>query len=329
MISRSHVFRVAGKLALAATVLVGAATFLFVLLHLAPGDPLTYKYQTGGASFSASDYARLRHIYGIDRPLLEQYVNYLRDLSVGKLGNSFTFDTPVFHVIFGRLPATLVLMVSAMIIGGTVGTFLGVISARRPNALLDNVVRVLCLSGYSIPQFWLAIVMLRLFAVQLHWFPSVGMSDPRIKTGTFAYVESVAWHACLPVAALSLFYIAVFARYTRTSMLGQAAENYVLTARAKGLTPAETYRRHVIRNGLLPVLTLVGLSVRYLFGGAVLIETVFSWPGVGLMVFNAILARDYPLIQGVFLFSVATVIVMSLFIDAAYGYMDPRVRQAA
>jgi peptide/nickel transport system permease protein len=316
------------KIALAGVTLLIVVTFLFVLLRAAPGDPLTYKYHVGGASLSAADYARLRHQAGLDRPVWEQYADYLGDVGRLNLGESFTYTEPVLSLIFSRIPATLILMLSAMITGALIGTTLGIASARRPNRFFDNATRTIFLSGYSIPQFWLAILVIRIFAVELGWFPSTGMVDPRIPSGSFAYVRSVAWHAVLPVAALSLFYVALYARYTRASMLNQTTENYVLTARAKGLTPAEAYHRHVVRNGLLPVLTLVGMSFRYLFGGAVLIETVFSWPGIGLMLFNGILERDYPVIQGVFLFAVLSVLVINLLIDAAYGFLDPRVRLA-
>ena len=321
-----RILRIGSRIGFGVLTFIFVVTLLFVLLRLAPGDPITYKYRTGGATLSAEQYEQLRHDAGLDRPVLQQYVTYFGELVTGDFGDSFTFSEPVISLIGSRIGATLLLMLPSIVIGGLLGTGIGALCARRPGGFFDNFTRVASLAGYSIPQFWLGIVLLQVFSLRLGWLPSTGMVDPTVESGTVEYLGSLLEHAVLPVLALSLFYVALFARYTRVSMLEQSYQNYVLTARAKGLTPKQTFRRHVIRNGLLPVVTLSGLAFRYLFGGAVLVETVFSWPGIGLMLFNAVLARDFPLILGVFVIAVVSVIIVNLIVDVVYGLVDPRVR---
>ena len=310
------------------TVLV-VITFMFVLIRLAPGDPVAYRYRVGGAAFTAEYYAELRHRIGLDESIVVQYFKYIGDLFQGDIGESFTYQQPVIEMILARLPATLVLMIPAMILGAILGTLLGEASARNPDSNADTLNRTTVLTLYSIPQFWLSIMLVQLLSLRLGLFPTGGMVDPKYPPGTLDYVLSIAWHAVLPVTALTMFYIALFARYSRASLVKESSENYVLTARAKGLNSRTTFRRHVRRNGLLPVVTLIGLSFRYLFGGAVLIEAVFSWPGIGFMTYNAILARDFPVIMGVFIFSIVSVVVVNLVVDLAYGLVDPRVTASA
>jgi peptide/nickel transport system permease protein len=217
-------------------------------------------------------------------------------------------------------------MLISIFIGIFAGTFLGVISARKPNSAWDHAVRVVSLVGYSTPEFWLAILLILVFSLYLGFFPLGGMIDPRLSPGSWSYYLSLAWHAILPILALSLFYVAIFARYSRTSILAQSMENYVLTARAKGLDERAAFNKHVLRNSLLPVVTMIGVSFTYILGGAVLIETVFSWPGIGWLMYDAVMARDYPLVQGIFLFATVSVIVVNLLVDVVYGFLDPRVR---
>lgn len=326
VVFRRRILRIASRIGLAFLTFIFVVTLLFLLLRLAPGDPITYKYRTGGATLSAEQYAQLRHEAGLDQPVFRQYISYFGELATGDFGDSFTFSEPVISLIRSRIGSTLLLMLPSMVIGSLFGTWVGALCARRPGGPLDNFVRVASLTGYSIPQFWLGILLLQIFSLRMGLLPSTGMVDPTVESGTVDYFLSLLEHAALPVFALSLFYVALFARYTRVSMIEQSFQNYVLTARAKGLTPKRTFRRHVIRNGLLPVITLAGLAFRYLFGGAVLIETVFSWPGIGLMLFNAVLARDFPLIQGIFVIAVVTVILVNLLVDVIYGFVDPRVR---
>ena len=317
---------VASRFALVAVTFIFIITLLFTMVHLAPGDPLTYRYQTGTA-LSDEVYDELRAKYGLDKSIIHQYFIYVGDLVQGDLGQSIRFNQSVSRIILDRLVATLILMISGIVIGLLVGTFLGISSARDPNSFKDNALRVIMLVGYSVPPFWLGIILLLTFSVNLGIFPAASMVDPRIASGTWAYYLSIAWHAVLPVFTLSLFYIALFARYSRTSMLEQSTENYVITARAKGLDRKRTFSRHVMKNGLLPVMTMVGVSLTYLFGGAVLVETVFSWPGIGRLTYDSLLARDYALVQGIFICIATTVIIVTFLVNIAYGMLDPRIRE--
>lgn len=302
---------------------------LFTLPYLAPGDPLTYRFQSG-ATLSAEQMATMRQELGLDQPIYAQFFDYIRGLLTGDLGDSFSLGgTPVLTVILERLPATLILMVPAIIIGVLLGTFLGTISARRPGTLADTLTRTGALAGYSIPQFWLGILLIQFLAVDIPIFPAGGYPDARDYDGPVAYFYAMVSYATLPIFVLALFYIAMFARYGRTSLLEQTTENYVVTARAKGLSEGLAFRRHVLRNGTLPLITMLGVAVASLFTGAVVIETVFNWPGIGLLTYNAILARDYPLIQGLFLVSAVTVVFANLLVDFLQAWLDPRIRRAA
>lgn len=303
-----------------------AVTLLFVLLHATPSDPVAANFAPG-ASFSKAQWAELRHVYGLDRPLVQQYGAYLGNLLHGNFGRSFYFQENVAGLILGRLPTSLILMLSSLIVGLTLGTLLGVISARAPNSFWDNIVRAGSIMGYSIPEFWLAILFLLFFASRLGIFPTSGMVDPTIDSGTFHYYISVAWHAVLPIMALSVYFVGAFARNVRTIVLEQSTENYVITARMKGLTTGQAFKRHVLRNTLMPIATLVGVNVTYMIGGAIVIETVFSWPGMGLLTYQGIVSRDYPLLLGIFVITVICVVAANLLLDLVYGFLDPRVRQ--
>ena len=316
---------VAVRLALAVLTLFFIMTVLFILIRLVPGDPVSARFQMG-ASFTAEQWAELRARMGLDKPVATQYFIYVGQLLRGDLGDSTRFSEPVVGLILDRLPATVILMTVGMLIGTTVGVFLGIVSARKPNSLRDNVIRLFALIGYSTPEFWLALLAMLTLSSYMEIFPIVGMVDPTIDTFGLAYVRSVAWHAVLPVGTLSFFYIALFTRFTRTSLLEQATENYVLTARAKGLDEGKTFTRHILRNGLLPLITMSGISLTYLFGGAVAIEKVFAWPGIGLLMVDALQNRDYPLLQGILFFSAVTVILVNFSLDMVYRWADPRVR---
>ena len=316
---------VAVRLATAILTLFFIMTILFILIRFVPGDPVSARFQAG-SSLTAEQWAELRARAGLDKPIATQYAIYVGEMVRGDLGESTRFGDPVLALILDRLPATVILMSVGMLIGTTVGVFLGIASARKPNSARDNVIRLFALIGYSTPEFWLALLAMLTLSFHLGIFPISGMVDPRIETFGWAYVRSVAWHSILPVGTLSFFYIALFARFTRTSLLEQATENYVLTARAKGLDESRTFNRHILRNGLLPLVTMGGISMTYLFGGAVAIEKVFAWPGIGLLMFDALDNRDYPLLQGILFFSAVTVIVVNFSLDMVYRWVDPRVR---
>ena len=316
---------VAVRLATAVITLFFIMTVLFILIRFIPGDPVSVRFQMG-ASFTAEQWADLRAKMGLDKPVTTQYFIYVGQMLRGDLGESTRYSEPVAGLILDRLPATMLLMTVGMLIGSTVGVFLGVVSARRPNSARDNVIRLVALIGYSTPEFWLALLAMLTLSFYVEIFPIVGMVDPTIDTFGLAYIRSVAWHSILPVGTLSFFYIALFTRFTRTSLMEQATENYVLTARAKGLDEGKTFSRHILRNGLLPLVTMSGISLTYLFGGAVAIEKVFAWPGIGLLMVDALRNRDYPLLQGILFFSAVTVILVNFSLDIVYRWADPRVR---
>lgn len=323
---RSHLLmRLGGNLLLGVLTILAVLTLLFILIQLAPGDPVSFRYQSG-AALTPEQYAELRARFGLDRSILEQYLIYMGNLLQGDLGESSRFNESVWNIVRGALPATLLLMVPAMIIGVLLGTYLGTVSARKPERWLDNSLRATSLLAYSTPPFWLGLLLIQLFVVRFDVLPSVGMVDPRFEPGTLEYLQSIAWHTMLPVLSLSAYFVALFSRYSRTAMLREAGKNYVITARAKGLRPRRVFWKHVFRNGLLPLVTLSGLTFRLLLGGAVFIEVVFSWPGIGLLLFEATLARDFTVIIGVFLLSVLTVVAFNILVDLAYGIVDPRVR---
>ncbi len=315
------------RLFVVALTILFVISLLFFLLQAAPGDAIAYRYGSG-SSFTAEQLEEFRAQLGLDKPILVQYGIYVGDLAQGDLGHSSRFNTSVIDVILDALPETFILMIPALIIGIVVGTLIGIYSARKPNSTRDNGLRLISLVGYSTPEFWVSIMLIFLLSVRLEIFPVGGFVDPRLDSGTLSYYWSVAHHSVLPIFALSLISIATYARFSRTSILEQSTENYVLTARAKGLGEGKTFSQHILKNSLLPMITLVGISLTYLFGGAVLVETVFAWPGIGRLMFDALLARDYPLVQGIFLISAVLVIVVNLFVDVFYGLVDPRVRRA-
>ena len=326
MKSRSHLLlRLGGDLALGILTILAVLTLLFILIQLAPGDPVSFRYQSG-AALTPEQYEELRQRFGLDRSILEQYLIYMANLLQGDLGESSRFNESVWNVVLGAMPATLLLMVPAMMIGVFLGTYLGTVSARKPEGWLDNGLRATSLLAYSTPPFWLGLLLIQLFVVRFAVLPSVGMADPRFERGTLEYLQSIAWHMVLPVLSLSAYFVALFSRYSRTAMLREAGKNYVVTARSKGLKPRRVFWKHVFRNGLLPLVTLSGLTFRLLLGGAVFIEVVFSWPGIGLLLFEATLARDFTVIIGVFLLSVLTVVGFNIVVDIVYGIVDPRVR---
>ena len=311
------------RLAQAIPVLFGLLVFNFVLIHSAPGDPI---YLLAGQSGDATYYAEMRARFGLDRPLPEQLGRYLLNVARGDFGYSFAYRQPVFQVILSRVPATLLLSVSGLAIATVLGLWLGVLSARYAETPLDHLISVGTLIGYSMPAFWLGQVLLILFAAGLGVFPVQGMTTARGGyTGLRAALD-VLWHLVLPAMTLGLLQLALVTRLTRTGLLEVLAEDYVRTARAKGLASHVVLYRHALRNALLPVVTVVGGHIGTLLAGAVLTEIIFAWPGLGRLIYDATLSRDYPLLMAVFLVVSASVIVVNLLTDLAYAVLDPRIR---
>ena len=299
----------------------------FVLVHAAPGDPVeTIAGASGGMSEDLK--AELRSKYGLDKPLVVQLGVYLGKVVRGDLGYSYFFNLPVSGLIADRVPATLLLVLAAVLSAFTVGTTLGVLSSRKPNGLLSQAITVLSLVGFAAPVFWTGIMLVILFASVLPIFPISGMRavDSMAAAGTPGDMLDVLHHLVLPTATLALVYLAQYSRLARASMLEVLGSDYIRTARAKGLADRVVLYKHALRNAVLPVVTILGLQFGNVLAGAILVETVFNWPGLGRLAFESVLRRDYPTLLGVLLFSSVVVVVMNWLTDLAYRLVDPRIK---
>lgn len=303
----------------------------FVLIHLAPGDPVeTIAGEMGGASQELL--AEIRKAYGLDKPLSEQLVTYMKKVGQGDLGYSYYFDQPVLALIGQRVPATLLLVLCALFLAVLLGTFMGVWASFKPNGFLSHFLTMFALIGYSVPVFWLGIMMLIVFASALPIFPVSGMYDVKLISsgaGWLARLLDVVHHLILPMVTLAIIYVAQYSRLARASMLDVLGSDYIRTAKAKGLSKQVVFFKHALRNAILPVVTMAGLQMGYLFSGAVLVETVFNWPGLGRLAFESILRRDYPTILGILIFSTCMVVAANLLTDLSYRIIDPRIRDNA
>jgi peptide/nickel transport system permease protein len=309
----------------AAILALAAAVLNFLLIHAAPGDPaLMLAGEAGGTS--EETLRAIRAAFGLDRPLPVQLAVYLGALLRGDLGFSYFYRQSVVGLILDRLPATLLLAATALALAWLVGVASGVLAARRPRALFSNVLSVVSLVGFAMPAFWTAIMLLLLFSVDVEWFPTHGMTTIGLAGGGAAHALDVARHLVLPAVSLAVIFVAVYSRLTRASMMDALVSDFVRTARAKGLGEPAILVKHALRNALLPVVTIAGIQVGQVLAGAILIETVFSWPGMGRLAFESILRRDYPLLLGILLFSSVAVIVANLVTDLVYGILDPRIR---
>ena len=297
----------------------------FTLIHIAPGDVAdTIAGDMGGAD--AEVMAQIRRDYGLDLPFHEQLLAYVARLARGDLGYSFFFNQPVTELLLERLPATLLLVLSAQVLAIMLGTVLGVIAARRPNGLLSHGVTIFALLGFSAPVFWTGIMLIILFCSIFPIFPVAGMVDVTVEGGWFVKTLDVLYHLFLPMVTLSSIFLALYSRLARASMLDVLGTDYVRTAQAKGLSEFQVVYKHALRNALGPVVTLAGLQFSGIVSGAVLVETVFSWPGLGTLAFQAITARDAPMVLGILFFSSLVVIVANLVTDLVYSLIDPRIR---
>jgi peptide/nickel transport system permease protein len=302
-----HVVR---RSARAAAALVGVVAVVFVLLHLS-GDPT---YILLPLEASEEQRATFRQQYGLDRPLIVQFGVYLERCLRGDFGQSFSFQIPALSVVLQRLPATLELTIAALLLALLLAVPAGVLAATKRGTRYDRLVMGLVLVGQSVPTFWLGMMMILVVAVRLHLLPVSGR-------GTLAQL-------IMPAIALSLWLVALLARVTRSEMLEVLAQDYVRTARAKGLSEPGIASRHALRNALLPIITVVGLQFGGLLGGAVMTETVFAWPGVGTMILDAILKKDYPVVLAGVMVVALGFIVINLLLDLLYSALDPRIRRA-
>ena len=283
-----------------------------VLIHAVPGDPVQIMYaQSQGTT--PEQIEQVRRSLGLDRPIHIQYLMYMERLFQGDLGVTIRGGQPVLEVIFQRLPNTLMLAVTAMFIAILIGVPIGFLAAYREGTVIDIALMVLAIAGISMPHFWLGLMLLFFFALELGWLPVSGNSIMNL---------------ILPALTLGLSNAAIFARLTRSSMIDVMSQDFIQTAYAKGLPKALVLRRHVMRAGLLPVVTMMGLQFAFMMGGAIVVENIFSWNGVGRMAVEAIFQRDYPIIQGFILTFSVVVVVVAIAIDALYAVLDPRIRRA-
>lgn len=305
-------------------VLLAIVVLNFFLIRAAPGDPA--KVMAGEAGASDEIFlSQLRERFGLDRPLHEQLGIYVAGIVTLDMGFSYRQQEPVAKLIFERLPATLLLTVTAFVISLVLGTLLGSLAATRAGGWTDSAITALALVFYATPLFWIALMAILLFSVVLGWLPGFGMESVGADLTGIDYALDVARHLILPAFTLGLFFMAIYARMTRASMLEVADMDFVKTARAKGLPRGRVVRGHILRNAILPVVTLAGLQAGQLVGGAVLTETVFAWPGIGRLMFDALLQRDYNLLLGIFFVSSAMVILFNLATDILYTFVDPRI----
>lgn len=303
-------------------VLLVIATIQFVLIQLAPGDAAQV---IAGENQDPGYIAALRDRFGLDQPLPVQYVVYLGNLVRGDLGDSFTYGRPVVAVIADRLPATLLLLGTALIIAAVLGTVVGTLLSRTAGGFWDNVASVAAIASYSIPVFWLGLVLVLVFGVWLRILPTSGMISARAATGPFGAAADLAAHLVLPAATLATVYFGQYLRLARSSVRDALAEDYVTAARAIGFSDRTILFRYALRNALLPIVTVFGLHMGLVLAGAVLTETVFSWPGIGSLLYQAILARDVPLVTGAYFVVGVTVVFAALVTDLVYAWLDPRV----
>ena len=300
-------------------VLLGVSAITFALLHLTPGDPAQILL---GPIATPQELDHLRRELGLDRPLAIQYAIWLDHVARGDLGRSITLHRPVLGELLLRFRGTLILTAGAIIVAFGPGILLGVLAARRQGRFIDAVSMVVTVGGASIPAFWLGMILIIVFSVRLGWLPGTGMSSPS-GPGT---AGDVVTHLILPAVTLGMLPLAIVTRVARTGMIEALRGDYVRTARAKGVNELIVTMRHAFRNTLVGIVTVLGLEMGFLLAGAVYVETVFDWPGVGLMLVNSILTRDFPLVQGAVLLLAATYVVINLLTDLLYAYLDPRIR---
>lgn len=321
--SASFLFR---RLVYGLILMLGVVVLNFMLIRLAPGDPaVVIAGEMGGANEALL--AAIRADYGLDKPLLTQLGIYLGNILRGDLGQSYFFNQPVATLIGNRIGPTILLVLSAQVISIVLGVFLGVIAARKPNGVLSGVVSVIATVGYAVPVFWTGIMLIILFASVFPIFPVEGMQSVRLREASlWVKTVDIAHHLVLPAFTLALIYLAQYARLSRASMLEVLGSDYIRTARAKGAPERLVLFKHALRNASLPILTVAGLQFGNLISGALLVETVFNWPGMGRLAFESILRRDYPTILGVLFFASAMVVVANLLTDLSYRLADPRLR---
>ena len=320
----SYLIFVGRRLLHAIPLLIAIAVFSFTVLHSSRGDFADVVSAESGAADPAV-MRELRKSLGLDRPAVAQLIDYGTRLLAFDLGNSFRYDRPVFDVIYERMFPTLLLTTTSAAISISLGVSLGVFAAIKRGSIVDDVISVISLVAYATPIFWTGLLLIVVFSAHLAWLPTSGMTDAAHETEGFAYVRDVLRHLVLPSLTLSSVYLAIYTRLTRASMLEVAGFDHVRTAHAKGLPRHKVVIRHVLRNALLPVVTMAGVQAGALLGGAVLVETVFAWPGVGRLTYDAVFQRDYPLLTGILISTSFLVVAVNIVVDLVYCLLDPRI----
>ena len=315
----------ASRLAQGLALVLAVVVLNFVLVHAAPGDPVeTIAGASGGMDEKLQ--AELRAKYGLDQPVPVQLGIYLGKVVRGDLGYSYFFNLPVSDLILERVPATLLLVLTSVLTAFLIGTALGVLSSRKPNGWLSQLINVMSLVGFAAPVFWMGMLLIILLASIFPVFPVSGMRGIESSGLGWADVVDVLHHLVLPAFTLGLVYLAQYSRLSRAAMLDVLGADYIRTARAKGLPERLVLYKHALRNAVLPVVTILGLQFGNVLAGAIVVETVFNWPGLGRLAFESVLRRDYPTILGVLLFSSIVVIVMNQVTDLCYRLIDPRIK---
>jgi peptide/nickel transport system permease protein len=319
-----YLARKAGQLVIT---LFAVVTFNFILFRVLPGDPLQLIARSGHLPPEAV--ARLRALFGLDRPLFVQYWYYLRNLSHAQFGFSFTYRRQVSSILAERMTNTIILLGAATVFIVLLGVGLGVFAAARRGSRSDSGTVVTALVFWSLPTFWTGMILVFLLGVWLHAFPISGITTPgALYSSWFDQATDVVSHIFLPTVTLALVDIGQFILITRSSLVDVLTEDFILTAKAKGLSRRGVVWRHGVRNALLPVITASALYISLVVGGAIQVETVFSWPGIGRLIYDAVLRRDYPILEACFLIFAVTVILANLASDLLYQVLDPRVREA-
>ncbi len=318
-------------------VLIGVSIIVFLIMRVFSPDPAPVVLGQHATQQAAEAW---RQANGLNDPLYLQYFHFLKGALTWNLGTSYYTKLPVTQEILARFPATIELAIVAIILASIFGIFIGVISAVKKNSIVDNAGMLLALVGVSMPIFWLGILLIILFSGSLHWLPSNGRIDPLLQpihitglylfdslmTGDMNTFTDALRHLILPASALAMYSMAIITRMTRSSMLETLQQDYIRTARAKGISEGKVVYKHALRNGLIPIVTVIGLQLGSLLGGAVLTETVFSWPGIGAYTVACILKSDFPVVQGVVLLVATIFVLMNLGVDIIYAFLDPRIK---
>jgi peptide/nickel transport system permease protein len=297
----------------------------FVIFRMAPGDPVRMMF--GDPRVSAEQMQKVREQFGLDQSMGGQFISYMKELAKGNMGISFSQKRPVIEAIGERVPNTLILVLTSLIIAIAAGVSLGAMAGWKNGSRFDHIIVSVSLAVYSIPSFALGLILLLVFSFALTIFPLGGMATAASGFTGFRYILDVGWHLVLPAISIVFWYIGEYVLLTRSAMVDTLGEDYITTARAKGLKEKTIRKGHALRNAILPVVTMSGINFAFALGGVIEAETVFSWPGIGRLTYEAVMKRDYPLLQGIFLIFAISVVLVNLVVDLLYGYIDPRIKK--